>query len=454
MPVWRYRCAMEKKTISISFGLAILLAVGAGALWSQGSQAGALMCAIGAAWLGCLGAGSLNRWLGLVSAGFVALMVSLYLGVQHKGGAGESICSVSQTFDCDKVNTSEYAKLFDIPIAFLGSSFYAGVIVLAFLCLRGGVYKNAAQLIAVGGWVSIAYSAFLAYASVQVGAWCLFCISLYGLNALILYLALGEARDAEGALLASAFASGPAFNVFSGSAAIMLVGTMAWYSGGSTAESLPTGDTTEELATLFEQAGGPVVLDGSEPVYGSESAKYQVVEFADYECPFCGRLYPEIHNLPQVDPDIQVMFKHYPLSGLCNDALSPDRHKNACGAARAADCANRQGLFWEYSAQMFKNQKDLDREGLMIMAKMVGLDVDALTACIDDELTKAKVKQDIAHGEQAGVHATPSIFLRGLYGEEWVSVTSGPKGVAKLVAAHKAGKAFPEKPPEARPHNH
>ena len=185
---------MENKTTSILFGVAFLLAIGAGVLWSQENEAGALMCAIGAAWLGCYGAGSISRWLGLVSSGFVALMVSLYLGVQHKGGAGESICSVSQTFDCDKVNTSEYAKLFDIPIAFLGSSFYAGVIVLALLVFRGGQYKNAAQLIAAGGWLSIAYSAFLAYASVQIGAWCLFCISLYGLNVLILYFALGEAR--------------------------------------------------------------------------------------------------------------------------------------------------------------------------------------------------------------------------------------------------------------------
>ena len=200
---------MENKTTSISFGLALLLALAAGALWSQGSEAGALMCGIVAAWLGCFGAGTMNRWLGLVSSGFFALMVSLYLGVQHKGGSGDSICSVSQTFDCDKVNTSEFAKLFDIPIAFLGSSFYAGVIVLALLCLRGGVYKNASQLIAVGGWVSIAYSAFLAYASVQIGAWCLFCISLYGLNALILYFALGESRGAAGALWSSAFAKGP-----------------------------------------------------------------------------------------------------------------------------------------------------------------------------------------------------------------------------------------------------
>ncbi len=445
---------MENKTIKITYGLALLLAMGAGGLWSQGNEAGALISAIVSVWFVCFVAGASNRWLGLISSGFFALLVSLYLGVQHKGVSGESICSVSQTFDCDKVNTSEYAKLFDIPIAFLGSSFYAGVIVLAILCFRGGTYKNAAQLIALGGWISIAYSAFLAYASVQIGTWCLFCISLYGLNGLILYFSLSESRGSEGSLIANALGSGSSFNVFAGSAAVMLVGTMAWYSGGTATKAVPVGDTAEDLAALFEQTEGPITLDGSEPVYGSPDAPYMILEFADYECPYCGRLYPEIHALPKADPDIQVLFKHYPLSGLCNDALSPDRHKYACGAARAADCANRQGLFWEYSSQMFKNQKDLDREGLMIMAKMVGLDVEALGACMDDDLTKAKVKKDIEHGEKAGVHATPSIFLKGLYGTEWVAITSGPKGAAKLIAAHKAGKEFPASIPEARPHHH
>jgi len=445
---------MENKTVVIPLGLALILALGAGFMWSQGNTLGTLMCAIGAGWLSCFGAGSLNRWLGLLSSGFLGLMVSLYLGVQHKGVSGKSICSVSQTFDCDKVNTSEFAELFDVPIAFLGSSFYAGVIVLAILCFRGGVYKHAAHIIGVGGWVSIAYSAFLAYASVQIGAWCLFCISLYGLNGLVLYFALGGVRETEDALFAGAFSGGRSLNVFAGSAAIMLVGTMAWYSGGTTADTIPEGDTVEDLAALFHGAEGPVTLDGTEPTYGSDTAKYQVVEFADYECPFCGRLFPDIHNLPKVDPDIQIVFKHYPLSGMCNEALSPDRHKFACGAARAADCANRQGLFWEYSAQMFKNQKDLDREGLMIMAKLVGVDQDALGRCMDDELTKEKVKTDIAHGEMAGVHSTPSLFLKGLYGSDWVTVSSGPKGVAKLVAAHKAGKTFPTTPPKAKPHSH
>ena len=448
-----YPVVMNRKSIVIPLALALISAVAAGVFWSQDNTLGALLGVIVAAWLSAIGAGLYQRWLGVWVAAASALMVSLYLGVQHKGVAGKSICSVSQTFDCDKVNASEYAELAGIPIAFLGTSFYAGVIMLAVLSLRSpGAYKHAGHLVTAGAWISVLYSIFLANASMGIGAWCLFCISLYGLNGIILWLGLGLVKSSDDSVFKGAFAGGRSTNAFVGAASLMLIGTMAWNNAG--ANEIPEGDSIADLSGLFSAVEGGLTLDGTEPSFGSASAKYTVVEFADFECPYCGQLFPEIHHLPEGDPDIQLMFKHYPLSGLCNEGLGTDRHQNSCGAARAADCANRQSKFWELSRLMFKNQKHLDPEGIEIMAKQVGLDAEALKVCIDDPLTDAKVRSDVAHGNKAGVHSTPSLFLRGLYGDTWVLVSSGPKGVAKLVAAHKAGKDFPARPPKAKPHQH
>ncbi len=444
---------MKDNGSKMMLGLALVVGAGAAVFYAQGSALVALVSAIVSAWLAAIGAGMLRTWLGLLVSSVLALLVSLYLGAQHKGVDGKSICSVNQTFDCDKVNSSAYAELFDIPIAFLGSSFYAGVAMLAILCLRGAsAYPMAGHLVAAGGMVSVVYSAFLAYASVGIGAWCLFCISMYGLNAIIFWQSWGLTRGSDVGILKGAFGGGRSTNAFAGAAAVMLVGTMAWYNAGS--NEIPQGDSVEDLSSMFSATEGTLELDGTEPTYGSDAAKYIVVEFADFECPYCGRLFPEIHDLPKQDPDIQIMFKHFPLSGLCNEGLGTDRHLNACGAAKAADCAKRQDKFWELTRLMFKNQKHVDAEGIEIMAKQVGIDTDALAACIMDPLTDAKVRQDAAHGRAAGVHATPSLFLKGLYGDQWVLVTSGPKGVAKLVAAHKAGKPFPASPPMPKPHNH
>ncbi len=423
------------------------------ALAAQGMTAATLMVAIGAAWFSSAFAAKIARWFGVLWTSMLALLVSLYLGVQHKDGADQSFCTVDELFDCDKVNSSVYSELFDIPIAFLGSSFYAGVAALAILSMTGRkAYPLAPHLVAAGSAASVLYSAFLAYASYDMGVFCLLCISLYGFNLLLLVVGLGLAKGSEVGIIKGALAGGRATNAFAGTAVVMLIGTMAWYTAG--ANDIPEGDTVTDLSSLFSSVEGSLSLDGTEPTYGSDAAKYQVVEFADFECSYCGRLFPEIHQLPKDEPDIQLAFKHYPLSGQCNDGLPTDRHIHACGAARAADCANRQGKFWDLARLMFKNQKNVDPDGIRFMAQQVGLDADALMACADDPMTDEKVRRDVKHGSDAGVHATPSLFLKGLYGSEWVMVTGGPKAVAKLVAAHKAGSAFPETPPAPKPHRH
>ncbi|MEC9391384.1 MAG: vitamin K epoxide reductase family protein [Myxococcota bacterium] len=444
---------MNKKYLSWSAVVLGSLAYCVYELAFQEMTAGTLMFAIAAAWFSAAYAAKIHRWFGVLWAGVLALMVSLYLGVQHKDGADQSFCTVDELFDCDKVNSSVYSELFDIPIAFLGSSFYAGVAALAILSLLGRkAYPLAAHLVAVGSAASVLYSVFLAYASFDMGVFCLLCISLYGFNLLLMVVAFGLARESEIGVVKGAFAGGRSTNAFLGTATVMLIGTMAWYTAG--ANDIPKGDSAADLASLFSSVEGSLSLDGTEPTYGSDAAKYQVVEFADFECSYCGRLFPEIHQLPKDEPDIQLAFKHYPLSGQCNEGLSAERHIHACGAARAADCANRQGKFWDLARLMFKNQKNVDPDGIRFMAQQVGLDVDALMACVDDPMTDEKVRRDVKHGSDAGVHATPSLFLKGLYGSEWVMVTGGPKAVAKLVAAHKAGMALPETPPAPKPHRH
>ena len=126
-------------------------------------------------------------------------------------GISQSFCTVDELFDCDKVNSSVYSELFDIPIAFLGSSFYAGVVALAILSLLGRKeYPLAAHLVAAGSAASVLYSAFLAYASYDMGVFCLLCISLYGFNLLLLVVALGLAKGSETGVFKGALAGGRA----------------------------------------------------------------------------------------------------------------------------------------------------------------------------------------------------------------------------------------------------
>ncbi|NOY26372.1 MAG: vitamin K epoxide reductase family protein, partial [Oligoflexia bacterium] len=216
-----------------------------------------------------------DRRLGLAAAATMGLVVSFYLGWQHLDGAGSSICSINETFDCDKVNRSAWSELYGVPISFIGTAFYSAVLTASGLGLsKPDGYKRAGSFILAGGLISVAYSAFLAWASVQLGAWCLFCISLYGINLLI--LAGGWwSRHPDGFVAAVRDKSDRTLSTMLTSGLLVFVVVMAWYNmqkGGAVAEvakATAGGNSTDAYAQLMEQPGGVVTLDGTEPVLGN-----------------------------------------------------------------------------------------------------------------------------------------------------------------------------------------
>jgi len=395
-----------------------------------------------------------KRDLGLGAAALVGLGVSLYLGFQHHEAAGSSICSVDELFNCDTVNRSVYSELGGIPIAFLGSGFYGGVFLLLLARVRKGAaaLPHAGHLILVGAALGLLYSLFLAWASFTLGAWCLFCICLYGINGLLF---LGGSLEVAGSgvgawagvkATASA-ADDKSLPTFIWGGALVFILSMGAYRSGSTPEVDADGrETTSSLASLFHGTEGPLDLDGTEPRLGPDGAPYTLVEFADFECPHCGQVFPELHDLVEQAGDIQLRFKHYPISDICNDAVEFPGHEMACGAAAAADCAGVQGRFWEMSGLMFKNQSYLSPKDLSFIAGQVGLDVAAFDACMASPGAMAGVKMDIAHARKVGVHGTPTMLLGGVKDGEWLLVRGGTEAVARLVAAHKAGTPMPATP--------
>jgi protein-disulfide isomerase len=152
-------------------------------------------------------------------------------------------------------------------------------------------------------------------------------------------------------------------------------------------------------------------------------------------------------------PQVRVLFKHYPISDICNDKVQGARHDKACQAAAAAECARHQGKFWELEKLLFINQDALDQPDLMFMAEQVGLDTGVFGECMVDEATAKAVRKDVADAHAVGVFATPSFYLQGLRGEEWVSVHDGPEALDVLVRAHLAGTPIPDTPP-AGSHTH
>ena len=150
----------------------------------------------------------------------------------------------------------------------------------------------------------------------------------------------------------------------------------------------------------------PIAI-ASEPFKGSGTARVALIEFSDYQCPFCGRYTKEI--LPQIRTNyvdtgkIKYVFRDMPLSF----------HKNAFKAAEAAHCGGAQGKFWEMHDALFANQTALDPEQLATYAKTVGLNEAQFQQCLESGKFAGEINKDVADAGAAGISGTPT-FLVGL----------------------------------------
>jgi len=140
------------------------------------------------------------------------------------------------------------------------------------------------------------------------------------------------------------------------------------------------------------------------PMRGAAMAKVTIVEFSDFQCPFCSRVNPTLERLGKEYPtQVRIFFRHFPLPF----------HPNAALAAEAAVAAQAQGKFWEMHDKLFANQRDLSRKGLETYAQQIGLDLPKFRAALDSQAGKAAVDADLALGRDLGVAGTPNFFVNG-----------------------------------------
>jgi protein-disulfide isomerase len=138
--------------------------------------------------------------------------------------------------------------------------------------------------------------------------------------------------------------------------------------------------------------------------FGPANAKVQIVEFSDFQCPFCSQAAGVVHKIRAKYGDrVRFTFRQFPLP----------MHPNAREAAEAALAAGTQGKFWEFHDRLFKNQNQLDRAALEEHAKESGLNVAAFKKSLDEHKFAPAVDADLKLGEKAQVNGTPSMFVNG-----------------------------------------
>ena len=147
-----------------------------------------------------------------------------------------------------------------------------------------------------------------------------------------------------------------------------------------------------------------VVVEAKGPARGPEGAKITIVEFSDFECPFCSKAEDSVNQvMEKYAGKVRLVFRHFPLSF----------HPHAPKAAEAAACAADQGKFWEMHKQLFANQKALSIDELKQHAAAVGLEKGKFDECLDSGKNKALVEADTKACSDVGVTGTPAFFING-----------------------------------------
>ena len=143
---------------------------------------------------------------------------------------------------------------------------------------------------------------------------------------------------------------------------------------------------------------------GDAPAKGDADARVTIVEWSDFQCPFCGRVEPTLQQLrEEYKGKIRVAWKNQPLSF----------HPNAMPAAEAAMAAHEQGKFWEFHDALFKKQGQLSPALYDELARKLGLDLDRFHASIQAHKSAAHIQADMAAGRAVGAEGTPTFFING-----------------------------------------
>lgn len=162
-----------------------------------------------------------------------------------------------------------------------------------------------------------------------------------------------------------------------------------------------------KVEIYFPKPSIKVTVDvGNSPVFGPKNAKVTIVEFSDFQCPFCSQAAKTVSEIKKhYGKKVQFAFKQFPLP----------MHPQAKPASEAALCVNEQSTdkFWKYHDVLFENQKALDNESLKKYAKQVGANMDAFNKCFGEHKHAGAVQADLEYGNKIGVRSTPTFFING-----------------------------------------
>lgn len=374
---------------------------------------------------------TLKNWFFiLLGTSFITILVHGYLSMHGYNlqlglDAGQSLCNVSATFNCDSAAVSRYAHFFGIPMAILGLITQLALLVFLLSCQWGlSQYSDVVRRLIF--WLSLfvaGTSLVMAQISIfALGTFCPFCVATYVLSLFSLFAAYRYQINRPWTHLSSDLAL-----LFSSVrwplVILLMIPTLGYMSNAIILDSYGFGKMEQIIGdSLSEWEQSPTYnfkLDQGLALGNSSNPKMTIVEFADFLCPHCRVAYPVLHAFVKSHPDAQLIFKSFPLDAKCNKSLTHEGDGHRCKLSSSVFCAGK--LFnkgWEFHHWLFDHQEGLGAvdqfpNSLEQMSRLNQVSADAIKKCLDEDLTTEAIQAMGLEGANAKVQGTPSVFVNG-----------------------------------------
>lgn len=362
----------------------------------------------------------------LISAGIHTYLAYKYFLLKFGLSTGMSSCNINAVFNCDATTASSYSSLFGIPIALFGLSSH---LILVFLLLiayfgmadRPEKYHRSSLLLS--SLITLACLGMAAVSSFILHTHCLYCMATYAFSilAFILILLSSTEKFSWTTEIISYFTTDRSLLVWLAS-----VPVLAFVFNSMMVSQLGGSNMDRTIAEkVYQWSSSPTQnfnLQQGLILKSSESPKITIVEFADYLCPHCRHAYPSLHSFTMAHSDVQLIFKTFPLDGVCNpDPKMQEAKGNGvrCRLSLSTICAekmNQKG--WDLHHAIFDHQDDFFSITTIQAAdqkicSLSSLDCKELISCMDSPETLQQLRSQAQEGIAANISGTPAIFLNG-----------------------------------------
>jgi protein-disulfide isomerase len=355
----------------------------------------------------------LNLLSALAFVGFVlaAMLTSHYYDLRGGTAAFKSFCNMSAGMNCDVVAVSSWAELAGgLPLSGFAAGWYIALLVVSLIARNPFWRREAVRATFAITAIGLAFSAFYLYVmAAKLHTYCLQCLLVDGVNLVAFGLALS--LKPEG------------FKQHKPEKAKWK--TLGLVTGGSLLAAVlflkmsdpleASSAQMEDLAQGVLQTAPVSVASGPEmPSIGPADAPITIVEFSDFQCPYCRLGAKTVHSLMSRYPGkIRLVYRGFPLDPACNRFVQSRGHPVSCEATRAAICAHKQGKFDAMYGAIFERQSELAPGKPEEFAGEVGVSLDQLKGCMGMPETGAMVSKNIEDGNTLGVQSTPTFYING-----------------------------------------